>query len=144
MDKPQTDTKSNEPTSELQDRATLEEARTTTGKRRREYLAAIDKDLPAKVDAWKEKFQGVEISSVHIGGQLFIYRGLNRGEYMAIMTQGFDKGKNEEHIASRGLLWPEISMLDWVTRPAGLPITLSDLILAASSFGTEEVMPIRL
>lgn len=144
MDKPQQDTKPNEPTSELQDRTELEAARSANSKRRREYLAAIDKDLPAKVDAWKEKFQGVEISSVHIGGQLFIYRGLNRGEYMSVMTQGLPKEKNEEYLASKGLLWPEITTLDWVTRPAGLPVTLADLVLASSSFGTEEVVPIRL
>jgi len=143
-DKKTDDKQTSEPTTEAHDRQAMEAARETNRKRRLEYLAQIHKDLPAMVDQWKEKFRGAKIESAHVGGQLYIYRGLNRVEYLGIMSQGMDKAKNEEHLASKGTLWPSIGILDWATLPAGLPVTLSDLILAASSFGTEEVVPVRL
>jgi hypothetical protein len=84
------------------------------------------------------------VESIHVLGTLYIYRGMNRGEYIALMQQGQDKIKNDETVASKCTLFPKIEQLAWVELPAGLPTTLADLILTASGFGAEDPVPVRL
>jgi hypothetical protein len=127
---------------ERQDRDELKRLHEEARVRRTAYLSSIDPKLPDAVDKWKGEFPRVE--SVHISGQLYIYRGLRRDEYLATMGAGLDKNKNDEKIASRCLLWPEVPETNWVSMPAGIPMTLSDLILTASGFGVEDAIPVRL
>lgn len=127
---------------EAEDRKELDRLREEARGKRIAYLAGINKDLPAMVDKWKEQFPRVE--SIHILGTLYIYRGMNRGEYIALMQQGQDKIKNDETVASKCTLYPKIEQMAWVELPAGLPTTLADLILTASGFGAEDPVPIRL
>lgn len=127
---------------EIEDRQALDQIREQNRTRRIEYLKAINPQLPELVEQWKQRWGRIE--SVHILGEMYIWRGMDRAEYIGMMTAGLDKNKNEEAIASKCLLWPEISTLDWVKNPAGLPTTLSDLVLASSGFGTEDPIPVRL
>jgi hypothetical protein len=127
---------------EAHDREQLEKVREENRRARIAYLATIDATLPDKVEGWKQQFGRIE--SIHILGQLFIWRGMTRAEYIALMGGGQEKMKNEEAITSKCLLYPQIDQLDWVKMPAGLPTTLSDHVLATSGFGTEDPIPVRL
>jgi len=127
---------------EREDRDELKRLQEEARKRRTEYLASIDKTLPGLVEKWKGEYPRIE--SIHIAGQLYIYRGLRRDEYLSTMGAGLDKNKNDEKIASKCLLWPKVAETNWVNMPAGIPMTLSDLILTASGFGTEDAIPVRL
>lgn len=132
----------NEPRTETSDRAKMAEMHEEARVRRIAYLSSIDPSLPDSVERWKTEHPRVE--SIHILGNLYIYRTLLRSEYLATMGAGLDKNKNDEKIASRCLLWPAISELDWIRLPAGIPMTIADLVLAASGFGTEDAVPVRL
>lgn len=110
--------------------------------KRMAYLGSLDPNLPAMVEQWKNDFQRVE--SIHILDQLYIYRGLSRAEFYAIMGNTNDPLKQDENFASKGLLWPQIEALNWTTRAAGIPSTLSRLIQEASGFSPADVAPVRL
>lgn len=127
---------------EIKDREELKRLQEEARKNRMDYLKSIEPTLPKKVDEWKAKYGRVD--SVHIAGQLYIYRGLIRSEYLATMGAGLDKNKNDEKIASKCLLWPRIEETAWISMPAGVPMTISDLVLTASGFGTEDAIPVRL
>jgi hypothetical protein len=127
---------------ETEDRLELDRLRAEARQKRIAYLESLDPKLPAMIEEWKKGFNRVE--SIHILGTLYIYRNMTRGEYIALMQQGQDKIKNDEMVASKCLLWPKIEQLAWVTLPAGLPTTISDLVLTSSGFGAEDPVPIRL
>jgi len=127
---------------EADDRGEIQRLREEARGKRLEYLRSLNKDLPEMVERWKAQFPRVE--SIHVLGTLYIYRGMNRGEYIALMQQGQDKIKNDEMVASKCTLHPKTEQLAWVELPAGLPTTLADLILTASGFGAEDAVPIRL
>jgi len=125
---------------ELRDRLMKEEAAARA--KRMEYLKSIDPSLPEKVAQWKRDYPYV--GSVHIQDQLYIFRAISRAEYLAIATKIGDQAKIEEALASKGLLWPPINTMEWVTMPAGIPFTLSQLVQQASGFQPDETLPIRL
>jgi hypothetical protein len=127
---------------EATEREELKQMQEDAKKRRMEYLASIDESLPQKVEQWKAEYPRIE--SIHIAGQLYIYRGLRRDEYLSTMGAGLDKNKNDEKISSKCLLWPKVAETAWINMPAGVPMTLSDLILTSSGFGTEDAIPVRL
>jgi hypothetical protein len=127
---------------EVKARRELEEARTEAATARTAYLEDVSPGLAARVADWKRKYGRVE--STHILDQIYVYRGMNRGEYQAMVIRGLDKEKNEQDIAARCVLFPDLSTMDWVLMPAGLPYTLSELTLAASGFVTQDPSPIRL
>jgi hypothetical protein len=131
-----------QPSSEAQDRAELDKLREEARQRRLDYLESLEEGLSAKAMEWKQTFKNVE--SIHVLNQLWIYRGLTRGEYLTLMSQGQDKAKNEILICNKCILWPGIDPSLWDAMGAGLTTTLSDLILAASGFGAEDPVPIRL
>lgn len=131
-----------EPQTEADDRKNLEHMREELRVRRIGLLKAIDPALPANVETWKAN-HGL-IDSQHILSTLYIWRGMNRSEYIALMNVSGDKWKNEESIVSKCLLHPPIRTMDWVVMPAGLPTTLSELILGSSGFGADDPMPVRL
>ena len=139
---PKVDDSDKKQASEVEDRQQLEKIREENRVSRTAYLATIEEGLPQQVDVWKQNFGRIE--SIHILGQLFIWRGMTRSEYIALMGSGQEKMKNEEAICSKCLLYPQIDKLDWVSMPAGLPTTLSDHVLASSGFGTEDPIPVRL
>jgi hypothetical protein len=128
--------------SEADDRRALNKIHEEQRQRRVAYLATIDPGLPTMVEDWKRQY-GV-IDSQHLLRTLYIWRGMSRSEYIALMNVSGDKWKNEESVVDKCLLWPKINPGDWVTLPAGLPSTLSDLIMATSGFGPDDAMPVRL
>ena len=126
---------------EAVDREELHKIREDNRQRRIGYLDVLQPGLANEVEVWKSKYGRLE--SQHILDQLYIYRGMNRGEYIALMSQGDDKLKNEQVIAEKCVLWPR-QKWDWIILPAGLPTTLSDLVLANSAFGAQDPAPVRL
>lgn len=141
--------KAQEEMTELGAREVLAKAQEEARKERMEVLAKLDKDLPARVMEWKAQFPNVPIESIHIIGQPYIYRGLIRSEYLAVIRANKDRHETDEAIASRGLLHPKIGVLDWVQKEAGLPFTLSALVMAASGFEPsdkigDQAAPVRL
>jgi hypothetical protein len=128
--------------SEADDRKALNKQLEDQRQRRIAYLKTIHPDLPRMVEEWKRTY-GI-IDSQHLLRTLYIWRGLSRSEYIALMNITGDKWKSEEQTVDKCLLWPVIKSGDWVTLPAGLPSTLSDLILASSGFGPDDQFPVRL
>lgn len=128
--------------SEADDRKVLLKMQEENRLRRTAYLKTISPQLPAMVDEWKRTY-GV-IDSQHILRTLYIWRGMSRSEYIALMNVAGDKWKNEEQMVDKCLLWPVIKPTDWVMLPAGIPSTLADLILATSGFGPDDQFPVRL
>lgn len=110
---------------------------------------------PEQMAGWKANFG--RISSVHIAGQLYIYRGLFRLEFQQLMQssdvremiesgpEGADKARalNEKRITNRGVLFPEVKGKAWDKDLAGILNTLSDLILNFSGFVPDDV-PVEL
>lgn len=137
---PKTDEK--DPETEGEERQKLRELQEEARQRRMAYLQSVSPELPQIVEDAKRMHPRVE--SIHIAGQLYIYRGLKRSEYLQTMGAGLDKNKNDEKIASKCLIWPRVPETDWINMPAGIPMTLSDLILTASGFGAEDAIPVRL
>lgn len=128
--------------SEGDDRKIVESAREEMRARRMEYIRSLDPALPASIEAWKQQFGPLD--SQHILGKLYIWRGMLRSEYIALMNSSGDKWKNEEMIVDKCLLHPKLRMIDSVQFPAGLLTTLGDLILQSSGFSPDDPMPVRL
>jgi len=131
-----------QPKSEAEAREDLGKLDEDLRKGRMEYLKTLDPQLPGAVEQWKSQFGFIE--SIHICRQIFIYRGLLRGEYLEVAGKSADEYKAEHIIASKGLLYPEIPMQDWIAKPAGLPSALAKLISTLSGFEPSDPMPVRL
>lgn len=140
---------------EIKAREELKEQQDKAKEARLALLQAKHSISPEQMAGWKANFG--RISSVHIAGKLYIYRGLFRQEFQQLMQQsdvremiesgpdGADKARalNEQRIVNRGLLFPDVKGKLWDKDLAGILNTLSDLILNFSGFVPDDI-PVEL
>ena len=140
---------------EIKAREELKEQQDKAKEARLALLQAKHGITPEQMAEWKANFG--RISSVHIAGQLYIYRGLFRQEFQQLMQssdvremiesgpEGADKARamNEQRITNRGVLFPNVKGKSWDKDLAGILNTLSDLILNFSGFVPDDV-PVEL
>lgn len=101
---------------------------------------------PEQIDAWKEHFGLIE--TVHILGQLYVYRGISRHEASMIGEDLTKRGMNtpekrEEEAVTRALLYPALHPGELRQLPAGVASTLAEGITLLSGYTTDDA-PIRL
>lgn len=89
------------------------------------------------IEGWKSRFSG-EIYLSEFGEKIFIWRPLRRTEFKKLHrgeTSDKDEYFIQESICRTCTLWPEnLSNTEMSFGPAGIPTTLSDLILQQSGF----------
>ena len=79
-----------------------------------------------------------------LGGQDFVFTFIDRTVYRSVMSWIEDNPKVkvsdvDEKIVDKGLLWPEITPIEWMTMPAGTIPTLASLIQEKSYLATDNV-----
>lgn len=99
----------------------------------------------SQIDSWKNKYQGAGVYVVDVCEKLFVFRTLNRFEYKQIIRQAqLDAAQREEVICETTVLFPEeYTWKDMAKKDAGIPSTLSQIIMQKSGF-TEEYLIERL
>lgn len=90
----------------------------------------------SQIEAWKKEWEGYSIYVTEILTEKFVFRTLNRFEYKQLISlQNVDALQREEVICQTVTLWP--GGYEWktmATDKAGLPSTLSDIIMEKSGF----------
>lgn len=81
------------------------------------------------IDRWKSMYR--RIWKVVIGGQSYIYRELNAGEYLGLVGASHSDCEFEEGIIGEALLYPD---LDLDTSPARLVTDIANHILTSNMF----------
>ena len=109
--------------------------------RKKELLESIGLSISV-IEQWKGQFGTVEMTK--IGGEYYIYRSMNRKEYRDMIEQNLVRNQNEEYVMRRCVLHPKIDELILGSAgPAGLPSSISTLVMEISQFAPDEA-PIRL
>lgn len=106
------------------------------------YLNPYDEPLfpggpyKSQIEAWKKEWDGYDIYVTEILTEKFVFRTLNRFEYKQLISlQNVDALQREEVICQTVTLWP--NNYNWqkmATDKAGIPSTLSDIIMENSGF----------
>lgn len=92
------------------------------------------------IDDWKKEYGSVYRSK--IGKQVFIWRMLNRNDYVSIMTAEYDNPDTkifdrQDEIVRTVVLWPNnISAL--IADQGGIATTLADEVLTRAGFEMSE------
>lgn len=88
-----------------------------------------------------------DLEAIDVGGDLYIYRRLNRAEFKLMQEENRDKVNKEgfdpdEDLVERLLVWPEYHEVRWSNRGAGTVGTLARYMMAFSGFSAAQ--PVRL
>jgi hypothetical protein len=105
-------------------------------------LAPFDETLfpggPTKsqIAAWKKEWDGYDIFVTQILNQFFVFRTMNRFEYKQLVSfTDIDALMREETICQTVTLWPgDYNYKDMAVQKAGIPSTLSEIIMEKSGF----------
>ena len=105
---------------------------------REEFLYAGGPTV-SEVDGWKRKYEGASIYASKILEEMFVFRTINRFEYKQLIRQSnLDASQREEIICETTVLHPyNYNWRSMAKREAGIPSTLSQIIMQKSGF-TEE------
>ena len=110
-----------------------------------DYPIFINGPMKSTVSMWKKQYNrnidGVEMGhvfAVEVQGMYFVLRTLKRGEYMFLNSlQNQNAYTREEAIAHTCCLYPVLDYKDMANLDAGIPATLSEIIMKASGFSRE-------
>lgn len=92
----------------------------------------------SKLDIWKKQYGVTKVYHTKILDRHFIFRTLRRFEYEQIASMTLDAVGNEEIICKTCVLWPPKYDYDYMSKDsAGIPSTLSQIILENSGFTSE-------
>jgi len=123
-----------------------EQARVQAAKERAEYICSKFGIPPEKLELWKQRHQYIE--SVHIQGDLYIYRALKRSELYMLQEEQQKTGNTnpevgQESLVMKAVLFPKLEEGQLKVMPAGITSTLSEAITLLSGYGADD-LPVRL
>lgn len=128
--------------SEAQLRDYLSERDMKIAGQRSDYLKEKFEISKDQIEAWKKMHGPIE--SIHIGGKLYIYRGLRRDEWKQLNKGERDTFTAEEDTVMRALLFPKLGNETLGNELlAGISTTLANNITTLSGFVADEP-PVRL
>lgn len=133
--------------SETAERDLAETEKEALRAKRMEYMQAQHGITEDQIQQWKSEFK--KLGSIHIGGQLYIYRPLFREEYVVLMSCTIPdeiannpvkvRQFNEDETVKRCLLFPQFMGSGLQRGLAGTINVLADLIMNMSGFLPDDV-----
>lgn len=90
----------------------------------------------SQIQSWKKEWDGYDIFVTEILNETFVFRTLNRFEYKQLVTFiDINALQREETICQTAVLWPiDYDYIKMSTEKAGIPSTLSEIIMEKSGF----------
>ncbi len=110
-----------------------------------ELLAVLStyEDAPDEltVEAWKDNYGKIFVSSVLGDDSIYVWRTINRQEYKQMVNNGIVKNPMlyEETVVRRCVLWPKVSAENVSVSDAGVVPTLAKQILYRSGFVSDQM-----
>lgn len=92
----------------------------------------------SEVSIWKKKYEGYGLFLIEVSEKPFVIRTMNRLEYKQIIAiPNIDALLREELICSKCIVWPKIDFENLASLDAGVPSTVSEIIMEKSGFTKE-------
>lgn len=90
----------------------------------------------SQINIWKKEWDQYDIFVTQILNQFFVFRTINRFEYKQLVSfTEIDALMREESICQAVTLWPgDYNYKDMAIQKAGIPSTLSEIIMEKSGF----------
>lgn len=89
------------------------------------------------VAGWKTKHGSNNVYAVKLGKDSYVIRGLGRSEFQEIAAGAYrSEDEMEESIVLNALLYPNMTLMDLRTKPAGVVASLLDYVSKASNIDT--------
>ena len=110
-----------------------------------ELLAVLStyEDAPDEltVEAWKDNYGKIFVSSVLGDDSIYVWRTINSQEYKQMVNNGIVKNPMlyEETVVRRCVLWPKVSAENVSVSDAGVVPTLAKQILYRSGFVSDQM-----